>query len=714
MNTMQLDVRHDGVAILWLDDPTRSMNVISLDFARELESAIEQIRTDASIKGLVIASRKPSFAAGFDLREVLNIFARKPTLAEAAALSGAISRAYRRLETCGKPVAAAIQGAALGGGFELALASHHRVMADDPKTIVGLPEVRVGLLPGAGGTQRVPRMLGIARALDLLLDGTHVGAAKALELGLVDRLAPRERLVEAAAEWVLAGGRSVQPWDEKGFRVPGGAGQLDPRIHALYTARVARIAKTTLRNYPAPLAILEAVSDGTVLPIDKALAVEAKHFATLITHPVARNLTRTMFVSKGDADKLARRPADVPKQTVTKVGVLGAGMMGSGIAYCAARAGVSVVLIDSSAALAERGKDYSRKLLDKEVARGTLSQGEADAILARIVTATDHAALDGCELVIEAVFEDRKVKAEVTTSAETHMRASGVFASNTSTLPITGLAEVSRRPARFIGMHFFSPVDRMALVEIIVGRKTSKATIAHALDFVAQLRKTPILVNDSRGFYTSRVFGFYCHEGMKLLEEGVAPALIENAGRMAGFPVGPLAVSDEVSIELLQKVIRQSEADLGPDYVRPAGYDVVNKFVDELDRGGRKFGRGFYEYPENGRKRLWSGLAKIYPQAAQQPTLEEVKTRLLFVQAMETVRCLDEKVLTHPADADLGAILGWGFPSWTGGPLSLIETVGVAEFVKQCEQLAKRHGERFKPTPKLRRLAREDKTFYGS
>lgn len=713
MNHIQIETRADGVAILWLDVPGRSMNVISLDLARELDALIDRIKNDASIKGAVVASRKSAFAAGFDLREVLNIFARKPSLAEAAELSGVIGRAFRKLETCGKPVAAAIQGPALGGGFELALACHHRVMADDAKTVVGLPEVRVGLLPGAGGTQRVPRMIGISRALDLLLDGTHVSASKALELGLVDEVVTRELIVETACRWVSGGGGTVQPWDEKGFRVPGGAGQLDPRIHALFTARVARVAKTTLRNYPAPIAILQAVSDGSVLPIDKALAVEAKYFATLICHPVARNLTRTMFVNKGEADKLARRPEGITKQTVTRVGVLGAGMMGSGIAYCAAKAGITVVLIDSSPELAERGKDYSRKLLKKEVERGGLSGDQAEKILAKIVTASEHDALQGCELVIEAVFEDRAVKAAVTASAENKMLASGVFASNTSTLPITGLAEKSTRPARFIGMHFFSPVDRMGLVEIIIGKKTSKATIAHALDFVGQLRKTPILVNDSRGFYTSRVFGFYCHEGMRMLEEGVSPALIENAGRMAGFPVGPLAVSDEVSIELLQKVIKQSEADLGSQYVKPAGYEVVRKFVDELDRGGRKFGRGFYEYPENGKKRLWSGLSQVYPLATAQPSLDEVKNRLLFVQAMETVRCLDEKVLMHPADADLGAILGWGFPTWTGGPLSLIETVGVPEFVKQCDALAKRLGERFKPTAKLRKLAREGGTFYG-
>jgi len=714
MNMMKLEVRGDGVAVLWIDVPGRTMNVLSTELCAELDAVTARVKSDATIRGLVIASAKNAFVAGFDLLEVLKLAARKPSLKEAAALSAAISLPFRRLETCGKPVAAAIHGPALGGGYELALACHWRVMADDPKTLVGLPEVRVGLLPGAGGTQRLPRMIGVAKTLDLLLDGSHLGAKRALEFGLVNDVAPREQIVERAAAWVRERGVAVQPWDQKGFRVPGGAGQLDPSIHALFTGRIGRVAKATLRNYPAPPAILAAVAEGSVLPIDKALAVESKYFATLLTHPVARNLTRTMFVGKGEADKLARRPPNVPKAVVTRVGVLGAGMMGSGIAYCAARAGMTVVLVDASQAQAEKGKDYSRKLLAKEVERGTSTRESADAVLERIVASVGYEQLEGCELVIEAVFEDRQVKAEVTRAAEAAMLKTGVFASNTSTLPITGLAENSSRPDRFIGLHFFSPVDRMGLVEVIVGKRTTKATIAHALDFVGQLRKTPIVVNDSRGFYTSRVFGFYCHEGMRLLEEGVSPALIENAGRMAGMPVGPLAVSDEVSIELLWKVIRQGEIDLGDKYVKPAGYEVVRRFVHELDRGGRKFGRGFYDYPEGGRKRLWPGLAQLYPVRAEQPSLEQVKDRLLYVQAMETVRCLDEGVLTHPADGDLGSILGWGFPTWTGGTLSLVETVGLPRFVKECDRLARLHGDRYRPTRKLRKLAADGKTLYGA
>ena len=713
MNMIKLEIRNDGVAVLWIDVPDRSMNVLSLELCAELDAATARLKTDPAIRGLVIASARNAFVAGFDLRELLQLAARNPSLKEAAALSAAISLSFRRLETCGKPVAAALHGAALGGGYELALACHWRVMADDPKSIVGLPEVRVGLLPGSGGTQRLPRLIGVAKALDLLLEGTHVGAARALELGLVNELAPREQIVERAAAWVRERGNAVQPWDTKGFRVPGGAGQIDPAIHALFAGRVGRVAKATLRNYPAPPAILAAVADGSVLPIDKALAVESKYFATLLTGPVARNLMRTMFVGKGDADKLVRRPPNVPKAVVTRLGVLGAGMMGSGIAYCAAVAGMTVVLVDSSQAHADKGKDYSRKLLAKAVERGTTTREAADTVLERIIPSVGYDQLQGCELVIEAVFEDRNVKAEVTRAAEAQMRPTGVFASNTSTLPITGLAGNSARPDRFIGLHFFSPVDRMGLVEVIVGKRTSKATIAHALDFVGQLRKTPIVVNDSRGFYTSRVFGFYCHEGMRLLEEGVAPALIENAGRMAGMPVGPLAVSDEVSIELLWKVIRQGEIDLGDKYVKPAGYEVVRRFVNDIDRGGRKFGRGFYYYPEGGRKRLWSGLAGLYPVLAEQPSLEAVKDRLLYVQAMETVRCLDEGVLTHPSDGDLGAILGWGFPTWTGGTLSLVETVGLPRFVKECDRLAKLHGDRFRPTRKLRKLAADGLTFYG-
>ncbi|HSN72371.1 MAG TPA: 3-hydroxyacyl-CoA dehydrogenase NAD-binding domain-containing protein, partial [Steroidobacteraceae bacterium] len=437
-----------------------------------------------------------------------------------------------------------------------------------------------------------------------------------------------------------------------------------------------------------------------------------KYFAQLLTDPVARNLMRTMFVNKGLADKLAHRPQGVPKSSVRRLGLLGAGMMGSGIAYVAARAGIDVVVLDTSIDLAERGKAYSQKLLENDIARGRTTREQADALLGRIRPTTSYQDLAGSDLVIEAVFEQRELKADVTRQAEAALGPTTVFASNTSTLPITGLAAASSRPANFVGIHFFSPVEKMPLVEVIRGRKTSDEAVARALDFVGQLRKTPIVVNDGRGFYTSRVFGTYCYEGQAMLAEGIAPALIENVAKSAGMPVGPLAVTDEVSLELQWKVIQQTEADLGKKFAPPVGYDVLRKFVVDLGRLGRKSGHGFYEYPEDRRKYLWLGLAEVYPPAASQPDPEEVRKRLLYVQALETVRCLEEGILTHAADADLGSILGWGFPAWTGGTLSLIETVGLEHFVRECTRLAKQYGPRFKPTRRLKAMARRGETFY--
>jgi 3-hydroxyacyl-CoA dehydrogenase/enoyl-CoA hydratase/3-hydroxybutyryl-CoA epimerase len=472
------------------------------------------------------------------------------------------------------------------------------------------------------------------------------------------------------------------------------------------------VARETMGNYPAPVAILSCVYEGTQLPIDAGLAVESKYFGTLLAGPVAHNLMCTMFINKGLADGLARRPREVPKSRVTKLGVLGAGMMGAGIASVAAQAGIDVVLLDSTAELAERGRGHTRELLAREVARGRLDQARADAVLARIRPTSDYADLTGCELVVEAVFEDRAIKAAVTAQAEAVLDKDAVFASNTSTLPITGLAKASKRPARFIGVHFFSPVEKMPLVEIIIGKRTDAVTIARACDFVAQLRKTPILVNDSRGFFTSRVFSTFVTEGQALLAEGVAPALIENAARLAGMPVGPLAVADEVSLELAWRVMQQTEADLGARYRRPVSFEVTRRMVLDVHRLGRRQGAGFYEYPAAGPKRLWPGLAEHWPVASVQPTVLEVRERLLYIQALETARCVEEGVLTDPADGDLGSILGIGFPAWTGGTLAFIDTLGIGRFVADCERLARRHGPRFRPSRWLRQRAARGESFH--
>jgi 3-hydroxyacyl-CoA dehydrogenase/enoyl-CoA hydratase/3-hydroxybutyryl-CoA epimerase len=710
-----LAVDADGIALITMDSPGRSMNVFGPEVEAELEQVLARIVSDGAIKGAIVTSGKPSFLAGYDLTEFLGKFGPQLSAVEAyEKFSGGLQRLLRRIETCGKPWVAAINGLALGGGFELCLACHYRVMADDPKVFVGLPEVKVGLLPGGGGTQRLPRLVGIAPSLPYLLEGSNISAGEAKKLGVVHEVVAPGELIAAARRWLLGTPTAVQPWDQKGYRVPGGVGFQSAAVTQALTGATALVARKTLHNYPAPAAILSCVYEGTLLPIDRGLEIEAKYFATLVTSPVSRNLIRTMFVNKGAADKLSARPAGVSKSQVRTLGVLGAGMMGAGIAYVSATAGIDVVLIDSSLELAEKGKAYSAKLLAKEVEKGRRSPEQAAAVLARIRPTVDYAALAGVDLVIEAVFEQRAIKADVTQRAEAVIGQDAVFASNTSTLPITGLAKASNRPKGFIGIHFFSPVEKMPLVEIIVGKQTSDEAIARALDYVGQLRKTPIVVNDSRGFYTSRCFGTYTAEGQAMLAEGIDPQLIESAGKLAGMPVGPLAVTDEVSIELQYKVMAQSREDLGDKYKEPIAWPVVRHFVEDLKRLGRKSGAGFYDYPAGGKKTLWPGLRQEYPRLEQQPSVEELKTRLLYVQALEAARCYEEGVLRSVHEADLGSILGWGFPAWTGGTLSFIDTVGPAKFVAECKRLAKRHGERFKPTRGLLARAQNGETYYAT
>lgn len=702
----------DGILTVMIDVPGRPMNVLTPAFLAELDACISTLSNDASLRGAIITSAKRSFIAGADIMDMVNAYTDGKGVREAYESSHLVNDIFRRLETCGKPIVAAINGLALGGGFELCLACHYRVIVSDERAVVGLPEVKLGLLPGGGGTQRVPRLIGIPEAVTLLTDGRQIPPAEALKLGLVHAVVESAELITHARRWLLDVGDPVQPWDKKGFSIPGGAGILNPAAYQTFTFGVAAIARDTQENLPAPITILAAVYEGTIVAIDAALRIESSYFAQLLAGPVARNLMRTMFVNKGRADKLVRRPVGIDKSTVRRLGVLGAGMMGSGIAYSAAIVGIEVVLLDTNLELAEKGKRYSADVLAKEVKKWRRTSAEAEIALQRIHATDSFNDLAACDLVVEAVFEKRELKAEVTKKTEAVVSATTVFASNTSTLPISGLASASQRPDQFIGLHFFSPVEKMQLVEVIVGKQTSQATLAHALDFVGQLRKTPIVVNDSRGFYTSRVFAVFVHEGIRMLEEGVLPALIENGARRAGMPVGPLAVSDEVSIELLRKVIAQSEADLGAEYVKPAGYAVVLRFVEELQRLGRRHGAGFYDYPAGRRKRLWPGLAKLYPRAPRQPSVEEVRKRILYIQAVESARCFEEGVVTQPADADLGSILGWAFPTWTGGTLSLIETIGLQQFVAECDQLARLHGGRFAVPAGLRARAAKNEPYH--
>jgi len=701
----------DGVAVLTLDNPNGSMNVICPELIADLNAAIAELKDDGAVTGVILTSAKPSFMAGADIKEMVTAYGRLDRKGAYAFSQGA-SQPLRALEQIGKPVVCAMNGLALGGGLEVALAAHWRVLADDPKAIVGFPEVNLGLLPGAGGTQRTVRMIGAEKALGILLTGKTLKPAEALKLGLVDAIAPTDQLMARAREWLASSPEPSQKWDRKGFFQPEMRGMLVPEVAMGASVAAAQVARDAGYNMPAPIALLSAVFEGMQLPMDKALSVESKYFATLLADPVARNIMRTTFVSKQAAEKGARRPAGVPKTTYTKVGVLGAGMMGAGIALVTAAAGIDVVLIDRDTATAEKGKAYSAKVWGKAVERGQMAQDRMDAQLARIVPTDDFALLEGCQLVVEAVFEDAGIKAETTRKAEAVIPAGAVFASNTSTLPITGLAEASARPDQFIGMHFFSPVDRMGLVELIMGEKTSPETLAKSLDFIAQIRKTPIVVNDSRGFYTSRVFQTLVFEGAAMLEEGVEPARIENAARSAGFPVGPLALLDEVTLDLCVKIVEQAVAQNDPNYVIRGGLTVMEKMI-ALGRSSRKAGACFYDYPADGSaKHLWPGLKEQFPPAAQQPDQDHLKTRFLYAQAIETARCLEQGVLETVEDADLGAVYGWGFPAWTGGTLSYIDTIGIEPFVREAERLAQQYGERFAPSAWLRERAAKGQAFY--
>jgi 3-hydroxyacyl-CoA dehydrogenase/enoyl-CoA hydratase/3-hydroxybutyryl-CoA epimerase len=713
MKTLRYETGNDGIAIITLDDPSRPMNVVSPEFIDDIIAVIDKVVADDAIKGAVICSAKPAFMAGADLKFFLASMEDNMTLEEAYAFSQRASiDMHRHMETCGKPIVAAMAGLALGGGFELTLACHYRVVADNPKIALGLPEVGVGLLAGSGGTQRLPRMIGVQQALPLILEGKTVNPMQALELGAIDQVVAVDQLLDAAKALILENPTVVRDWDKPGYQPAEGTDLVALKAAANFEQLKADISRRYHGNYPSPMANLDCVFEGIVLPFDEALNYESQRFAELVVSTSARNIIRTSFVNKGLADKLFRRPKDVDKTTFKKIAVLGAGLMGSGIAYAAAKAGIEVLLLDSRIELAEKGKNYSENIVNKAVERGRMTPVKAAALLANITATVSYAELADCQLVIEAVFEDVAIKAEVTRQAEAVIAETAIYASNTSTLPISELAKASQRPAQFIGLHFFSPVERMPLIEVISGQQTSQQTLAHALDFVGQLRMTPILVNDSRGFYTSRVFQTFIHEGMKMLEEGVAPALIEAAAKQAGMPIGPLALCDELTIELPWKIVQQSIAAEGDNYTLPCAYQVMKTMVEQAKRIGRRAGGGFYDYPAGEDKCIWPGLADLYPVSTKQPDSEQLKKRYLYIQSLETARCYEEGVLTHPADADLGAILGWGFPTYTGGTLSWIDTVGIQPFVEECLQMSEWFGDRFIPSAWLRQRAEDNKAFY--
>ncbi|MEQ6333243.1 3-hydroxyacyl-CoA dehydrogenase NAD-binding domain-containing protein [Sphingobium sp. MK2] len=718
MQTIAFTTDADGIATLTIDVPDQSMNVIGPDFLADLDTAITRIASEDTIKGAVIASGKDSgFMAGMDLKYFGSMLATKdgsrPAPAAIFDQVFVLNQLFRRLETCGKPVACAIEGTCVGGGFELALACHRRFVGDSSKTQLGLPEILIGLFPGGGGSQRLPRLMGVQAALMYMLQGKLFRPAEAAMLKVVDQVVPQGTAVEAAREWVKANPTAnTQPWDVKGFKFPGGVGQFNPGFVQTMVGALPMTLKQTQRNMNAPIALLSAVYEGAQLPFDRAIRIESKYFARVAADPQASNMIRSLFVNKQAAERGARRPKAEPKVPTTKLAMLGAGMMGAGIATVAAQAGMEVVLFDRDIAYAEKGKAHVETVLKKRLGKGMTPEKMA-ATLARVTPTADYADLAGADFVIEAVFEDVAIKAEVTKQVEAVLGPDVIFGSNTSTLPITKLAAAWSKPANFIGVHFFSPVEKMPLVEIILGKKTGPAAIAKALDFVAQIKKTPIVVNDSRGFYTSRCFGTYVQEGAELVAEGINPALLENAGKQLGMPVGPLAVSDEVSIELGYKVMTAAKKELGDAYVVQRSDDVMTQMV-ERDRLGRKNGKGWYDYPEGGKKLLWSGIADLFPRADDQPDVEAVKERLLYRQLIECARCYEEGVLETPEDGDIGAIFGWGFAPYTGGPFAHMDTVGIAHVVGVLDRLRAAHGDRFAATEQLRAMAATGATFYQS
>jgi 3-hydroxyacyl-CoA dehydrogenase/enoyl-CoA hydratase/3-hydroxybutyryl-CoA epimerase len=699
----------NGVVTLTFDMPDRAQNVFNQGSIDALGAAIARVTEDADCTGVIVTSAKKDFIAGADLNTVEDMAKGGRSAEELHAGAGALGDILRKLETAGKPVVAAINGTALGGGFEVCLACHHRIVADSSRIKLGLPEATLGLLPGAGGTQRLPRIIGVQASLPLLMEGKPLRPGKALKTGIVHQVVPAAELMDAARAWLATGPSATQPWDVRGFKIPHGG---PDEVANIFMVASAIYAEKTYGNYPAGKAILSSVHEGIKLDIDSALAVEKRYFVSLLLDPVAGAMIRTLFLNMQKAQKLVRRPEGFERRPPKKIGVLGAGLMGAGIAYSSAKAGIQVVLLDRDQASADKGKGYSAKREEKAISRKRSTPEKMARILEHIHATADYADLAGCELIVEAVFEDRDVKATVTQQAVAVVGDTAVFGSNTSTLPITGLAEASPHPERFIGLHFFSPVEKMPLVEVIVARQTSEETLAWALDYVQALGKTPIVVNDSRGFYTSRVFGTYLTEGIVMLSEGIVPALIENAGKASGMPMPPLGLADQVGLQLMHQVGVQTKADLGDATPHNPSTPVLEKLVVDGGRFGAKNGKGFYDYGEDG-KRLWAGISDLYTPADTQPTSDDLVERFLFVQAIEAARCVDAGVLRAIEDADIGAILGWGFSAYTGGPLSFIDGMGVAAFVARADELAEAYGERFSPPPLLRTMVVDGHCFYA-
>lgn len=722
MKHFKLDLDSDGIALITFDSPGRSMNVLSGDVVEEIAQFTAKIIEDDAIKGAVITSGKPAFCAGADLEEmgghlasVQGLMKKDPEAAKAKLFESAfgLNKAYRALETCGKPVAAALNGLALGGGFELVLACTGRFIAsDNPKAKVGLPEALIGLLPGAGGTQRLPRLVGLMNAAGVLMQGKQLDAKTATAQGIFHGSVPAAELIDTAKKWCLENPKAKQPWDADKFRFPGGA-PFSPKGYPMFAGANAMIRKESFGNYPAMGNILKCVYEGSLVPMDAALRIESRYFCDLLLRPESHNMIRSLFQSKQALEKGEARPAGQTKGEIKKVGVIGAGFMGAGVAYVSAMSGIEVVLIDRDQEGADKGKQLTIDEQAKRVKRGRTTQEKADAVAARITPSTDYALLKDVDLIVEAVFENSELKAKITKMGEDVIGKTAIFGSNTSTIPITDLAKASSRPENFIGIHFFSPVHKMMLVEIIKGEKTSDYAISRAIDFVTKIRKVPIVVEDTRGFYANRCVMRYISEGLNMLSEGVKPALIENAAKMAGMPVGPLSLQDEVAIDLAYKVMQQTKADLGKDYV-VGKMDPIIDAMYNAERLGRKNEKGFYVY-KGREKELWSELGQFAVDGLQdpQPNVQDVKDRILYTQAIEASRTMAEGIVHDPREADLGSIFGWGFAPFSGGAISFIDTIGAKAFVARADELAKAYGSQFEVPDLMREMAKSGQTFYG-
>ncbi|WP_299547075.1 3-hydroxyacyl-CoA dehydrogenase NAD-binding domain-containing protein [uncultured Tateyamaria sp.] len=712
----------DGIATITWDVPGKTMNVMSFEGLELLNDMIDDVLADEAVKGVVITSGKDTFAGGMDLnllakmKEEAGDNPAKGLFEGTMKMHGLLRKIERagmdpKTNKGGKPIAAALPGTAAGIGLELPLATLRTFIADNPKAKVGLPEILVGIFPGAGGTTRLARKLGAMDASPFLLEGKMVSPAKA-KGKLVDEVVADP--VAAAREWVLNATDAdlVKPWDQKGYKMPGGA-PYHPAGFMTFVGAAAMVNGKTQGVYPAAKALLSAVYEGALVPFDTALKIEARWFTNVLLNPSSGAMIRSLFLNKEALEKGAVRPQGIEDQRVKKLGVLGAGLMGAGIALVSAQAGMEVVLIDRDQESADRGKNYSEKYVEGGIKRGKTTQEKGDALLSRITATPDLDQLKGCDLIIEAVFEDPKVKAEITQKVEAIIPDDCIFASNTSTLPISELAKASKNKDQFIGIHFFSPVEKMLLVEIIKGANTGDRAVAKALDYVRQIRKTPIVVNDARFFYANRCIIPYINEGTRMVTEGVEPALIENAAKMVGMPLGPLQLTDETAIDLGAKIARATKAAMGADYPDSPSDDLIF-WLEELGRMGRKANAGFYDYDEKGKRQgIWRGVHDKYPLLDEQPELGEVQHRLLFSQVLEAVRALEEGVLMDIREGDVGAILGWGFAPWSGGPLSWLDIIGAPYAAERCDQLEAKYGERFKCPALLREMAEKNQSFYG-